>query len=203
MATSLLVLQEAGAEGFRGARLSQGPQGNGCNAHKWRGEVEKHWSNLGEWVLLAVGHVDDEGVVLTRQLIRPCETRKRKKWLVQSRVYICSPHTPTDQLGRQGTAVRGHSCGGGGSDVPVGVTPRGSHPKSCSVRLCQSTARQPLAWAAGLGQSQRRPGRAGERWALQVSQSTPRKESRRHSESRHSKYSFSEPIQARERKREQ
>lgn len=79
MVATLIVLQEAGGEGVRGARLSQGPQGHGCDAHKGRGEVEKHRSNPWGWVLLAVGHIDDEGVVLARQLVHPCETGQREK----------------------------------------------------------------------------------------------------------------------------
>lgn len=62
-----------------------------------------------------------------------------------------------------------------------------AHPKSGSAHRCQSAGRQPPACAAGLGQCQRRPGRPGERWALQVSQSRPRREGRRRSESRHIK----------------
>lgn len=62
MAVSLM-LQEAGG-GVKDARLSRGPQGHSCDAHEWGGEVEQHRSSLVGWLLLAVGHVDDKGVVL-------------------------------------------------------------------------------------------------------------------------------------------
>lgn len=101
---------------------------------------------------------------------------------------------PTDQLGGQkilqggqGTAVRDHSRGGGSGCPCWCHGPQVAHPKSGSAHRCQSAGRQPPACAAGLGQCQRRPGRPGERWALQVSQSRPRREGRRCSESRHIK----------------
>lgn len=107
---------------------------------------------------------------------------------------ICIPHTPTDQLGGQkilqggqGTAVRDHSRGGGSGCPCWCHGPQVAHPKSGSAHRCQSAGQQPPACAAGLGQCQRRPGRPGERWALQVSQSRPRREGRKRSESRHTK----------------
>lgn len=88
MAVSLPVRQQAGG-GVSRARQSRRPQGHGCNADERGGEVEQHRPGPVGRVLLAAGCIDDERVVLTRQLVRPCEVKRRKEGTGSALVAPC------------------------------------------------------------------------------------------------------------------